>query len=183
MRPLDVERDLKRPARVLPRIARAAVLVHLAEAAVRRRAGGQPVVAAEDAEVLLRRRIVIGVDDRDRLARAGRRRRREAVDRLDRRRGESGRGARGLRIPVPVGRHEYVAAGVIRHRARTHRPRIRMTVHAVRRTRERDARGDRCADSPSCPRPTHHAVSLLDPYGPTQGRPQPARPQPPRRWS
>ena len=66
---LDVERDLRLPVRVCDRVvARLAVLVHLPEAPVCRRAGRDAVVRAIGVQVRLDRRVVVGVDERDGLA-------------------------------------------------------------------------------------------------------------------
>src|SRR5581483_12413548 len=71
VRPFDVERNLQRPAAIRARVARAAALVDLLEAAVGRGAGGQAILLAEDVEVTLDRRVVVGIDDGDGLAGAG----------------------------------------------------------------------------------------------------------------
>ena len=67
-RHVQVERDLLRPAAIGPRGFRPATLVDLSEAAVRRRARGDTVLLAVDVDVVLRVRIVIRIDDRDRLS-------------------------------------------------------------------------------------------------------------------
>src|SRR5439155_10098967 len=98
VRPLDVERDLERPTGVLAWIGAAAALVDLRETAVCGYAGREAELGAEDVEVALGRRVVIGVDDCDRLAGARRGGGREVVDRLDRR----GRQARRRRARVRI---------------------------------------------------------------------------------
>ena len=65
---LDVEVDLLAPAGVARGRSRPAALVDLAEAAVRGRAGRETELAAVGREVGRRARVVVGVDDRDRLA-------------------------------------------------------------------------------------------------------------------
>ncbi len=63
---VEVEGDLARPAVVCGRVGGGAVFVHLAEAAVVRGAGGQPVLPAVDGEIGLGAGVVVGVDDGDR---------------------------------------------------------------------------------------------------------------------
>ena len=121
VRPLDVEADLERPPRVNTRIRRTTGLVDLREATIPSGAGGKPVLAAEAAQVALSGRIIIGVDDRDRLPGTGRRVRREPVDRLHRRRRQPRRRGRGLSpdSPATIG-HVREAPRVPRQRAATH---------------------------------------------------------------
>ncbi len=116
--PLDVERDLERPARVPARVARTAVLVDLGEAAVRGGAGGQPELAREGVQVALGVRVVVGVDDRDRLPGACCGTGREAVDRLDRRRVEPARRRARERVAAAVGHDELVAVRISHRRVR-----------------------------------------------------------------
>ena len=92
VRPLDVEADLERPAGIRGRVAGAAGLVHLLEATAGRRARGQAVLAAERGQVGLGRWIVVGIDDRDRLAGPRRQRGGETVGQLDHRGREPLRG-------------------------------------------------------------------------------------------
>ena len=72
MSDLDVERDLKGPARVGLRIAGSTRLVHSLEAAIRRRACRKAELPAVDAEVAFDVGIVIGIDDRYSLNHASR---------------------------------------------------------------------------------------------------------------
>ncbi len=79
---LDVEHDLACPAGIRGgQRARRPVLVDLAEAAVRRRAGRQAELAAVRGQVALRTGIVVGVDDRHRPA--GAEARRDVVGAVD----------------------------------------------------------------------------------------------------
>ena len=99
---VEVEADLQSPAVVDGRQGRrGAVLVDLLEAAVGGGARRQPVVLAVDGEVLLGVRVVVGVDDGDRLA-AGRRAG-ELVRRLDVGRPVAARRRRGHRAEHAVG--------------------------------------------------------------------------------
>ena len=66
-RHVEVERDLLGPSCVSPRICRAPVLVHLAEAAVGRGARRQPELVSVHGEVALGVAIIVGIDDGDGL--------------------------------------------------------------------------------------------------------------------
>ena len=71
VRPLDVERDLQRPATIEAREPRAAGLVHLPKAAVGGGTRRQPELRAERIQVLFDVRMVEGVDNRNGLPCAG----------------------------------------------------------------------------------------------------------------
>src|SRR5581483_5952019 len=115
---LDVERDLERPARARCRVRRAAGLVDLAEAAVGGRARRQAVLAREGAEVALDVRVVVRVDDPDRLR--VRRVRRQVVAGVEAGGGDGAgrRGRRRERPPARVGDDGCVAARDVRDRKR-----------------------------------------------------------------
>ena len=108
---LHVEADLNRPAAgVRPRkLAGAAGLAHLREAAVPGRARRQPVVGVERGEVLFDLRVVEGIHDRHRLTGAGGGRR-EGVRAGQVRRGQTARGAlRACTGPEHVGQRPGLA--------------------------------------------------------------------------
>ena len=95
---VEIERDLELPAGVdRRRVAGAAVLVVLGEAAVGRRARRQPELGAVGSQVGLGVWIVVRVDDRDGLAGPGILRQVGKVVRLLQVRGGSGLGSRGRR--------------------------------------------------------------------------------------
>src|SRR6201999_688016 len=95
----EVEALLLGPAVVAGRQrAGGALLVYLLEAAVRGRAGWQSVRAAELRQIRRRLRVVVGVDDRHRLA-AGQEPA-ELVGGLDLRRSQTGRAGHHLRAFV-----------------------------------------------------------------------------------
>ena len=97
VRPLDVETDLEAPTGVANRKEASTRLVHLGEIETGRRGGptgalqGKAVLGAEGVQVAGRVRVVVGVDDGDRLTRAGGQGGREAVDGLDHARRQPGR--------------------------------------------------------------------------------------------
>src|SRR6202008_377784 len=64
---LDIQRDLQRPARILPGIASSTRLVDLLEAAVRSGAGGKSELAAVNTQVAFNVWIVVGINNTYRL--------------------------------------------------------------------------------------------------------------------
>lgn len=109
---VEVERGLHGPVGVLGREVVPAVLVELGEAAVRRRAPGKAVGAAEDGQIGLGGRVAAGVDDGDRLARAARG---QVVRRPEVVRGErvGGRGGRARGHPAVTVGHDHQVTGRI----------------------------------------------------------------------
>src|SRR5262249_29037845 len=116
VRDLDVECDLEGPARVARRVGGPAVLVDLAEAAVGARALRQAVRRAERSQVTLDVRVVVGVNDADRLR--GRARQRQGVGTVELVGAERARrwGGAGERRPGLVGDDLRAAAGGLRRR-------------------------------------------------------------------
>src|ERR1041385_2504378 len=67
-RHVEVERDFLGPVGVAARIGGATILIDLSEATVRRRAGRQAELRTIDRKVALSASVIVGIDDRNRLA-------------------------------------------------------------------------------------------------------------------
>ena len=100
---VQIERDLASPARIRSRVAGAAGLIDLLEAAIRRRARRQAIVRPVDREIGFCVRIVVRVDDGDRQA--GARRGSSKIIGADQVRGAEAGGRRRDVRPEPIVGH------------------------------------------------------------------------------
>src|SRR5262249_27071073 len=112
-RPLNVKRDLQRPAAVRAGVGGTAGLVHLGEAAVGRCTGGQTEPRTEDAEITLGRRVIKRIEPANRLTGTRGAVGGETVDGLDGCWAESSRRAGGIGMgQVEVGVREWPSGGL-----------------------------------------------------------------------